>query len=253
MELLMGFNAVESALSSGKRTVERVWIEKGREGRERGRVAHLRTVARNHGVPVEEVDRVRLERMTGGQPRSAHQGVVATVAAMAYEDPDEVLDRCGPEAVLMVLDGVEDPRNLGALVRTAAGAGVFAVFIPERHSAGLSATAARAAAGATEKIPLCRVGNLTAFLKSLKERGFWAIGLEAGGAASWDAVQYPARWALVVGGEGQGIRRLVRETCDELISIPLHSGLESLNVSVAAGVCLYEAMRQRRVREKKFT
>lgn len=252
MDLLMGFNAIEAALTSERRTVERVWVEKGREGRERGRVGHLKTLARSHGVPVEEVDRVRLERMVGGQPRSAHQGVVASVAAMAYEDPDEVLDRCGPEAVLLVLDGVEDPRNLGAVVRTAAGAGVFAVFIPERHSAGLSATAARAAAGATEKIPLCRVGNLTNFLKSLKERGFWAIGLEAGQAVAWDTVQYPAKWVLVVGGEGQGIRRLVRETCDELVSIPLMSGLESLNVSVATGVCLYEAMRQRRVKDKNF-
>ena len=179
MELLMGFNAVESALASDRRMVERVWVEKGREGRERGRVGHLKTIARHHGVPVEEVDRVRLERIAGGQPRSAHQGVVASVAAMAYEDPDEVLDRCGPEAILLVLDGVEDPRNLGALVRTGAGGGVFAVFVPERHSAGLSATAARAAAGAAEKVPICRVGNLTAFLKSLKERGFLVIGLEA--------------------------------------------------------------------------
>ena len=253
MDLLMGFNAVEAALATSRRTVERVWIERGRQGRDRARVSQLKTIARSHGVPVEEVDRVRLERMTGGQPRSAHQGVVASVTAAAYEDPDDVLDRCGPEAVVMVLDGVEDPRNLGALVRTAAGAGVSAVFIPERHSAGLSATAARASAGATERIPVCRVGNLTAFIKSLKERGFWTIGLEAGEAPAWDSLQYPVKWALVVGGEGEGMRRLVRETCDELVSIPLQSGIESLNVSVAAGVCLYEALRQSRSRSKKLT
>ncbi|HEY3175575.1 MAG TPA: 23S rRNA (guanosine(2251)-2'-O)-methyltransferase RlmB [Candidatus Polarisedimenticolia bacterium] len=244
MDLLLGFNAVEAALKSGRRTVERVWIEKGHD---RGRVVQLKATARSHGVPVEEVDRVRIERLTGGQPRSAHQGVVASAAALPYADPEDLLDACGPEAVLMVLDGVEDPRNFGALLRTAAAVGVSAVFIPERHSAGLSATAARAAAGAAELIPVGRLGNVTAFLKLLKERGFWTVGLEASGALPWDRFEYPSRWALVVGGEGQGLRRLVRETCDQLVHIPLMGGLESLNVSVAAGICLYEAFRQSRV------
>src|SRR6059036_3427606 len=148
MDLLLGFNAVEAALESDRRSVERIWIEKGRD---RARVARLKTLARQHSVPVEEVDRVRLERLAGGQPRAAHQGVVASVAAMPYADPEDLLESCGPAAVLLVLDEVEDPRNLGALVRTAAGAGVDAVFIPERRSAGLSATAARASAGAVER------------------------------------------------------------------------------------------------------
>ena len=240
--MLLGFNAVESALESERRSVERVWIEKGKD---RARVARLRTLARRRSVPVEEVDRVRIERLAG-QPRSAHQGVVASVAALPYAEPEDLLDACGAEAILLVLDEVEDPRNLGALVRTAAGAGVAGIFIPERRSAGLSATVARAAAGAVEKVPMARVGNLANFIKSLKDRGFWTIGLDAAAGNAWDRTVYPARMALVIGGEGQGLRRLVRESCDEVVSIPLAGGLESLNVSVAAGICLYEVVRQRR-------
>jgi len=247
MDLLMGFHAIEAALESERRKVERIWLERGRH---QGRTLRLKTLAREHSVPLEEVDRARLERLTGGQPRSAHQGVVASVAAMAYADPYQLLEECEAEAIVVVLDEVEDPRNLGAIVRTAAGAGAAAVFIPERRSAGLSATAARAAAGAAEKLPVARVGNLSAFLKTLKEKGFWTVGLDAGASRAWDETEYPPRWALVVGGEGRGLRRLVRENCDEVVSIPLSAGLESLNVSVAAGVCLYEAVRQRRGRRK---
>lgn len=244
MDLLFGFNAVEAALQSERRSVERVWIEKGRE---RARVARLRAIARRHSVPVDEVDRLSIERLAGGQPRSAHQGVVASVAAMPYADPDDLIDSCGAAAMLMVLDEVEDPRNLGALVRTAAGAGVAGVFIPDRRSAGLSATVARAAAGAVERVPMARIGNVAAFIRSLREKGFWAIGLDAAAERPWDQVSYPPRMALVVGGEGQGLRRLVKESCDQLVAIPLENGLDSLNVSVAAGICLYEAVRQRRM------
>jgi len=243
MEYLMGFNAVESALESDRRVVERVWVEKGRD---RARVARIKTLARRHSVPVEEVDRARLERLAGGQTRSAHQGVVASVAALPYAEPEDLLDASPPDAIVMVLDEVEDPRNLGALVRTAAAAGVSAVFIPERRSAGLSPTVARAAAGAVEKVPLARVGNISVFLRVLKERGYWTVGLDAGAERAWDATEFPRRVALVVGGEGHGLRRLVRESCDELVSLPLAAGVESLNVSVAAGICLYEVLRQRR-------
>jgi len=249
MDYLIGFNAVEAALSAERRTVERVWVERGRD---RGRLNRLRELARKHHVPVEEVDRARLQRLVGGggvgrdPDQGRHQGVVASVAALEYASPEAVLERCGPDALVLAADGVEDPRNLGALVRTAAAAGAAGLFIPERRAVGLSATVARAAAGALESFPVARVGNMVAFLKVLKEEGFWVIGLDASGETAWDAAHVPARTALVVGGEGRGLRRLVRETCDQVASIPLAGGVESLNLTVAAGVFLYEMVRRRR-------
>jgi len=246
MEYLLGFNAVEAALESGRRTVDRVWVERGKS---RGRLDRLKSLARRHGVTVEEVDRARLLKLAGAQPHSRHQGVIASVAALPYAGLDEVLASCGEQAILLVADGVEDPRNLGALVRTAAGAGARGLLIPERRAAGLSATAARAAAGAADRLPIVRAGNIATLTGTLKDSGFWVIGLDAAGARAWDQVDYPRRMALVVGSEGRGLRRLVRERCDEVVSIPLQAGVESLNVSVAAGICLYEAVRQARLRE----
>lgn len=238
----MGFNAVEAALGSGRRRVERLFLEKGHH---RGRVLRLKSLARSRSVPVEEVDRARLERLAGGRPRSAHQGVIASVAGVPYVQAEALLETPGP-AILLLLDGVEDPRNLGALIRTAAAAGVAGVVLPDRRTAGLSDTTAKAAAGALEQVPVSRVGNLVLFINSLKENNFWVIGLHAGTDTMWDRADYPSRMALVAGGEGRGLRRLVRERCDQIVSIPLAGGLESLNVSVAVGICLFEALRQRR-------
>jgi 23S rRNA (guanosine2251-2'-O)-methyltransferase len=148
-------------------------------------------------------------------------------------------------ALLVVLDGVEDPRNLGAILRTAEAAGVDGVVLPERHSAGLSETVGRASAGALEHVKVARVGNLVQAIEALKARGIWVVGFDAGGKERWDAVDMKRPVALVVGGEGRGMRRLVREHCDHLVSIPLFGHIASLNVSVAAGVALYEAVRQR--------
>lgn len=239
----MGFNAVEAALGSGRRTVERLFLEKGRH---RGRILRLKSLARSRSVPVEEVDRGRLERLAGGKPRSAHQGVIASVAGLPYVEAEALLEGCPDTAILLLLDGVEDPRNLGALIRTAAGAGVAGVVLPGRRTAGLSETAAKAASGALEQVPVSRVGNLVSFINLLKEKDFWVLGLHAGDGREWDRIDYPRRMALVAGGEGRGLRRLVRERCDQIVSIPLAGGLESLNVSVAVGVCLFEALRRRR-------
>ena len=148
----------------------------------------------------------------------------------------------------MVLDGVEDPRNLGAILRTAEAAGADGVLLPERHSAGLSETVARASAGALEHVKVARVGNLVQALEALKARGVWVVGFDAAGTERWDAVDYTRPVALVLGGEGRGIRRLVREHCDHLVSLPLFGHVGSLNVSVAAGIALYEVVRQRRRR-----
>jgi len=243
---IFGFNPVEAALKEGRRTIDRVWILKGRGS---SRTVQLRSLAREHGVLVEEIDAQRLDRLAGGVPRSAHQGVVAAVSALPYAEPDEILDRCGPVARLLVAEGVEDPRNLGALIRTAAASGVTGLFIPRRGTAGLTGTVAKAAAGAAEVLPVARIGNVTSFINHLKEQQFWTIALDAHSDRAWDQTKYPDRVALVVGGEGSGLRRLARETCDETVSIPLSAGVESLNVSVAAGVCLYEALRQHRGRK----
>jgi len=246
MELLIGFNAVEAALAAERRTVDRVWVERGRD---RGRLARLKDLARRHRVPVEEVDRARLEHLaaeSGASRDARHQGVIASVASMSYADPEAVLAACGEVATLVVADGVEDPRNLGALLRTAAGAGAAGVFIPERRAVGLSATVARAAAGALERVAVARIGNVATFLERLKDAGFWTVGLDAAASRTWDDVRYAKRTALVVGGEGKGLRRLVRERCDEVVAIPLGPEVESLNLSVAAGICLFEVVRQRR-------
>ncbi len=243
--MIFGINAVHAALSAGRRRVERIFVERGRHG---GRVAQLQSLARSKGVPLELVDEKQIQRLAGEHTRAAHQGVLASVSAMPYTDPEDLLAGCPPDAVLLLADGVEDPRNLGALIRTAAAAGAAGVIIPERRAAGLSPLAAKAASGGLEVVPIARVGNMASFVKRLKELSFWTVALDAEAEKPWDALDYPDRLALVVGGESDGVRRLVRQTCDEAVRIPLSRGMESLNLSVAAGVCLFEALRQRRVR-----
>ena len=159
---------------------------------------------------------------------------------------EDLLESARVPALVVVLDGVEDPRNLGAIVRTAEAAGADGVVLPERHSAGLSETVARASAGALEHVKVARVGNLVQALETLNARGIWVVGFDATGNERWDAVDLGHPVALVLGGEGRGIRRLVREHCDHLVSIPHFGHVGSLNVSVAAGIALYEAVRQRR-------
>jgi 23S rRNA (guanosine2251-2'-O)-methyltransferase len=181
--------------------------------------------------------------MAGGVP---HQGVIAVVSEKPVLTLESLLETAHEPALLVVLDGVEDPRNLGAVLRTAEAAGACGVLLPERHSAGLSETVGRASAGALEHVPVARVGNLVQAIEALKARGIWVVGFDAAGRERWDAVDLTRPVALVLGGEGRGIRRLVREHCDHLASIPQFGHVGSLNVSVAAGIALYEAVRQRR-------
>ncbi|HET6277526.1 MAG TPA: 23S rRNA (guanosine(2251)-2'-O)-methyltransferase RlmB, partial [Candidatus Polarisedimenticolia bacterium] len=152
----------------------------------------------------------------------------------------------------VVLDGVEDPRNLGAVIRSAAAAGADALFLPDRRAAGLSAGTLKTASGAAEYLPVARIGNVVSFLKELKEKGIWVVGLDAAGDTAWSDFDLKLPLALVLGGEGKGLRRLARETCDALLSIPLGNRVESLNVAVAAGVVLFEAVRQRRGKREKI-
>jgi 23S rRNA (guanosine2251-2'-O)-methyltransferase len=243
---LYGIAPVLEALRAGQRPIERITIA---EGTRHHRLRELMEMARRLGVPVRYAPRIDLTRSVG--TGANHQGVVATVAAASYADADALLDalasRVGTtdQPLAVVLDGVEDPRNLGAILRTAECAGVHGVFVPERRAAGLTETVAKAAAGALEHIAVARVTNLARLIEQLKERNIWTVGTSGDAPMSYTAWDWTQPSALFLGGEGEGLHRLVRERCDALVSIPLRGQIESLNVSVAAGIVLYEAIRQR--------
>ena len=239
MDLICGINPVLEALAAGERAFDRLVIAKGVRSR---RIAEAIGHAGRLGIPLRFEDRQTLDRMAAGV---LHQGVIAVVSAKAALGLDDLLALARDPALLVVLDGVEDPRNLGAILRTAEAAGADGVVIPERHSAGLSETVARASAGALEHVRVARVSNVAQAVEELKRRGIWVIGFDATAEERWDAVDYRRPVALVLGGEGRGIRRLVRERCDHLAALPLIGRVRSLNVSVAAGIALYEVVRQR--------
>jgi 23S rRNA (guanosine2251-2'-O)-methyltransferase len=239
---IIGINPVLEALKAG-RPVQRLLVFDQRK-QDRDVQAILR-LARERGAEVRFASRDALNREA---PGVNHQGVIAVAAAKQYANLDEILkspaDK-GQVPLFLVLDGVEDPRNLGAILRTADAAGVHGVIIPERRAAGLTETVAKAAAGAMEHVPVVKVVNIVNTLDELKKAGVWVAGAEAGGDMVYWKADLARPTALVLGGEGRGVRRLVRERCDYLISLPLLGRIGSLNVSVAAGILLYEAIRQR--------
>jgi 23S rRNA (guanosine2251-2'-O)-methyltransferase len=239
MDLICGINPVLEALTAGTRHFDRLLVVKGLRSRRLGEA--IRRAGRL-GIPLRFEMRETLDRMAGGVP---HQGLIAVVSEKPVLSLESLLDSAREPALLVVLDGVEDPRNLGAILRTAEAAGADGVVLPDRHSAGLSETVARASAGALEHVKVARIGNLVQALETLKGRGVWVVGFDAAGGERWDAVDLKRPVALVLGGEGRGMRRLVREHCDHLVGIPQFGHVGSLNVSVAAGVALYEAVRQR--------
>lgn len=235
-DVLYGINAVKEAV--GSRPIDHLLVREGSSGK---RLQEILDGCRSRGIPVRFAPRKALERLA---QTDYHQDVVAVCSAKTYEDL-ETLIGCQSPALLLVLDGVEDPANLGAIVRTAVGAGANGLVVAERRSAGLSATVARTAAGALEHARIARVKNLVRSLAEIKDRGLWVYGFEARGGKSYLELDYSLPCALVMGGEGHGLHRLVREACDQLAGIPLRGPVESLNVSVAAGIILYEALRQR--------
>ncbi len=242
---IIGINPVTEALRSG-RPIQRLLVAEQRKT-DRDVQAILR-LAKSNGVEVRMTTRDALNREV---PQAAHQGVVAFASAREYAELDDILQlpaQKGQTPLFLVLDGVEDPRNLGAILRTAEAAGVHGVIIPERRAVGLTETVAKAAAGALEYVPVVKVVNITNTIEELKKAGVWVVGAEAGGErAYWDA-DFVRPTALVLGGEGKGVRKLVKERCDYLVSLPLMGNISSLNVSVAAGALLYEVLRQRRTR-----
>jgi len=239
-----GLHAVLEALESAPDQVTRVVAAERADGRGDARLQKIMAAARGAGVPFDRQPGKALDRLAG--EGAVHQGVVALVAEASYADPDEVVAKAPAPALFLVLDGVEDPRNLGAAIRVAAAAGAGGIFVPERRSAGLSAACVKASAGTALKFPVARIGNLATFLKRLKSEGVWVVGLDPEGSPVWSGFDLSVPIALVTGGEGKGLRRLTRESCDALLALPMAPGVESLNLSVAAGIALYEALRQRR-------
>jgi len=236
LEVVYGIHAVKGAVRT--RPVDHVLVA---EGHRSPRVQEIIDACRAAGISLRFAPRAAVER-AAGTPQ--HQNVVAVCAPKAYDDLDTLL-QSSPQPLLVVLDGVEDPANLGAVIRTAVAAGSGGVIMPERRAAGLSPAVARAAAGALEHVRVARVTNLVRALTELKEREVWVYGFEAQAEKSYLDLDYSQACALVLGGEGHGLHRLVREVCDELAHIPLRGPVASLNVSVAAAVVLYEALRQR--------
>ena len=240
MGVIYGVNPVLEALRGGQRPVERISIQVGARI---GRFGELMAHARARGIPVMRQPAAALDRAAEGRP---HQGVVAWVGAAPYADFDDVIARLPQHPLLILLDGVEDPHNLGAIIRTAECAGAAGVVVPERGAAGLTETVAKTSAGALEHLPVARVTNLVAAMETLKASGAWVLGLEAGASKLYTEHRYEGPTALVFGGEGRGLRRLVRERCDVLVSIPLLGAVDALNVSVSVGIVLFEANRQMR-------
>jgi len=246
-EVLFGLHAVVEALEAGKRTIDRVLVSRESGGHNLG--ALLRA-ARAAGVPVTHLPKEVLARKTGS--RAVHQGVAALVAPVAYADADDVCDAAArvPAGLLVVLDGLEDPRNLGAVIRTAAAAGAHGVLLGTEETVGITPAVAKTAAGALERIPIAREPKLGRRLEGLKSRGFRVVALDPRSERLWDAESYRGRVVVVAGGEAKGLRRGLLEAADARVALPLAGGIESLNVSVAVGAVLYEVVRQRGRPEK---
>ena len=239
--LLYGVHPVLEALRAKHLALHRVYLQEGRRGRA---VEEILRLAKARHVPVAFEARQDLDRRTGSR---RHQGAVGVAPAKVYLSLDELLEtvRRLDSPLLLVLDGIEDPHNVGAIVRTAEAAGAQGVLLPTRRAVGLTATVARASAGAIEHLPVARVVNVAQAIERLKAENFWVYGLDAKGTRRYWDVDYRGPVALVVGGEGRGIRPLVASRCDGLVRIPLQGKVQSLNASVAAAVVLYEVLKQR--------
>jgi len=246
MEVLYGVHPVSEALKAGRRRFDQVLVAAERHD---DRVARLVADCRLAGVRVRQEPREQLTQLAG---TAAHQGVVAVVRPKELLTIEDLFDAPDPtqERLLLALDGVEDPQNLGALLRVADGAGVDGVIVTERRSAPLSPAAVKASAGAVEHLRIARVVNLVRALEELKERNIWIIGLDERGETDYDRFDLTGNCALVLGREGAGLHDLVKRTCDHLLRIPMAGGVSSLNVSTAGAAVLYEAARQRRAKAR---
>ena len=239
-KVLFGFHAVGVRLKTAPQSIVEIYFEPTRRD---ARMRQFVAKAQEAGVRLIEADALRIAKLSGSH---GHQGVAARVEALQQvHSLDELLESLTEPPLLLVLDGVTDPHNLGACLRVADGAGVHAVIAPKDHAVGVNATVAKVASGAAETVPYFMVTNLARTLNELKERNIWCIGTSDDAPKTLYEVDLKGPVALVLGAEGEGIRQLTRKTCDELVRLPMKGAVESLNVSVASGVCLYEAVRQR--------
>jgi 23S rRNA (guanosine2251-2'-O)-methyltransferase len=243
--LAYGIHPVRVLLQRAPQRVRQLWLSTAREAA--ARLQELRALAGDAGIAIRDSDEQGLDRLADGE---RHQGVVVELAPRAG-DPETQLEEAlealaGSPPLLLVLDGVTDPHNLGACLRSADAAGVAAVIVPRDRAAGLTPVVRKVAAGAAETVPLVQVVNLARTLRELKERGVWLVGTADDASRTLYEVDFRGPTAIVLGSEGEGMRRLTREACDQLVSIPMGGAVESLNVSVATGVALFEVVRQRR-------
>ncbi|MEN6412872.1 MAG: 23S rRNA (guanosine(2251)-2'-O)-methyltransferase RlmB [Veillonellales bacterium] len=243
-EIIAGRNSVAEALKSG-RPVNKILIAKGeRSGSVRGIIA----IAREQGLVVQEVEQVRLAALAKSEH---HQGIVALTAPVAYSTMEAILARAQIQEqppFLVLLDELEDPHNVGAILRTADAAGVHGVLMPKRRSCPLSATVAKTSAGAVEYVPVARIGNIAQTLKQLKKAGMWIVGADMDGDKNYYEADLTGPVVIVVGSEGQGMGRLTKEQCDFVVRIPMRGQINSLNASVACSLMLYEVLRQREMK-----
>ncbi len=243
--VIYGVSPVLEALRAGSRRVEKILIA---DGAHEKRLHEIFELAKRNGIRFEKIPRRNFSKFVDEEVN--HQGVVALVAAADYANFDELFDEIinKENAMCVILDGVEDPRNLGAVLRTVEGAGAGGVFIPERRAASLTETVAKSSAGASEYVKVAKVSNVNRLIEQLKENNVWVVGTSLDASLDYTDWDWTRASALVLGGEGKGLHRLTAEKCDALVKIPLHGKIESLNVSVACGVILFEANRQRRKR-----
>lgn len=239
-DMIIGRNAVSEALMSG-RPIDSLFVSRGEKN---GTLGRLVSLAKEKNIVIKEVDIKKLDSMCSG---ANHQGVICFAAAHEYAEIDDIFalaEERGEDPFIIILDELEDPRNLGAIVRTAETAGAHGVIIPKRRSASLSYSVAKTAAGALEYVPVARVANLPGTIDDLKKRGLWIYGADMDGTC-WCQQDYKGAVGLVIGSEGNGIGRLVREKCDFIVSLPMKGNITSLNASVAAGILMYEIARQK--------
>ena len=244
-EYIVGRNPVIEHLQHGTQTVEKIWIAKGTN---HSRIQRIVTLAEKAGVPIKHCPRRELDRL---EPSVPHQGVIAFVSPTRYDDLSSILakiERNNQNALLIMLDNIQDPRNLGAVLRTADAVNAHAVIIPKNRAVGITAAVHKASAGASTYVPIVKVTNIAQTIDTLKSSGIWVAGAAENASCLYTDVDFKVPVCLVFGSEGKGLRRLVKQKCDYLVHLPMLGKIDSLNVSVAAGVLLYEVIRQRGIR-----